>query len=384
MASHLQAGPPGLLWSINARAVLETIDRHGPLARPEITRATKLSKTTVAQTLNELTERGVVRVTGLDETRRGPAATLYDLNAGCAHGVAVDIGHHRTRVAIVDVRGNQLARAEAPSAQGREAATVAAVTKLIDECRAQASVTRLDHAVIGVPAVVSPRDGELRLVSGIPEDGKRLPELLASALPMPSTLENDTNLAAVAEYHDGEGAGTAAFVLVSVGAAVGAGIVVDGRLYRGFTGGAGEVAYLPMPEDAPAEVLGARAIATDAEAAGIPGNPSAKKIFELARTGDERALRVVDDTARRISRVIASISFILDPELFVLGGAVGSNGDLLLDPVREHLSRSAPLARVTVAASAVGEDAVLRGAAIEVWQHLREMAFTQATRAGQE
>lgn len=380
----VHAGPPSLLWSINARAVLEAIDRDGPLARPELTRATGLSKTTVAQTLAELEQRGIVINAGVDDTRRGPAATLYDLNARATHGLAVDIGHHRVRVTIVDARGRRLARTEGVADHRSERALVVAVRALVRQCAAEAGVTASDihHAVVGVPAVVSPADGSLRLVSGIAGGGRELPSLLARALPSPVTMENDTNLAALAELHYGEGAGTSSFALLSIGAGAGAGIVIGGELFRGFTGGAGEVAYLPAPPGHSPDILGEQSIVLDAYAAGIDSG-GVQEIFGRAGTGDERAIGVLDATASRIATAAAAIGFVLDPELIVLGGAVGASGEFLAPLVRRHLEREAPLLSARIVTSSVGPDAVLHGAEASVWQTIREAAFARASSSSQ-
>jgi hypothetical protein len=197
----VQAGSPSLLWSINARAVLETIDRGGIVTRPAITRATGLSKTTVAQTLAELEQRGIVLPAGVDDSGRGPAATRYTLNAASSYGLAADIGHRRTRVAIVDAAGAVLGRVEAPSARGAEADAVRTVSRLVDECCALAGVPRerLSRAIAGVPAVVDPLDSRLSLASGMPGEGRALPGLLAVELDVPLRFENDTNLVGCTE-----------------------------------------------------------------------------------------------------------------------------------------------------------------------------------------
>jgi predicted NBD/HSP70 family sugar kinase len=378
----VQAGSPSLLWSINARAVLETIDRGGIVTRPAITRATGLSKTTVAQTLAELEQRGIVLPAGVDDSGRGPAATRYTLNAASSYGLAADIGHRRTRVAIVDAAGAVLGRVEAPSARGAEADAVRTVSRLVDECCALAGVPRerLSRAIAGVPAVVDPLDSRLSLASGMPGEGRALPGLLAVELDVPLRFENDTNLAALAEQRDGRGADVSSFVLLSVGVGIGAGIVIDGRLHRGFRGAAGEVSYLPESGWRTGAPVGAPSVLADAAASGLDvAALDPRAVFDLARAGDPRALDAVDRTARRLAVVIASMALTLDPELFVLGGAIGSNGDLLLEPVRAHLDDVEPLARAEVVASALDDDAVLRGAATEVWQLIREAAFRTAS-----
>lgn len=157
-------------------------------------------------------------------------------------------------------------------------------------------------------------------------------------------------------------------------------MVLGGRLHRGFAGGAGEVGFLPHPAtELGTEVLGARRIAEQARRAGIEGRPSPREIFERARGGDERALAVVDATARRIAHVAASIALVIEPELFVLGGAAGASADLLLGPVRRHLARDAAPLAIKVIGSGVPEDAVLRGAAWLARHQARERAFAAVT-----
>lgn len=148
------------------------------------------------------------------------------------------------------------------------------------------------------------------------------------------------------------------------------------KLHRGFAGGAGEVAFLPHPATEPGtEVLGARRIAEQARQAGIEGSPSPREIFESARGGDERALAVVDATARRIAHVAASVALVIEPELFVLGGAFGASADLLLGRIRRHLARDAAPLPIRIIASGVQGDAVLRGASWLARHRARERAF---------
>ncbi|MFI7040630.1 ROK family protein [Microbispora rosea] len=381
MSANYLAGPQGLLWSINARAVLDVIDREGPLGRPEITRATGLSKTTVAQALRELVARGAVEEAGADTTRRGPAATLYRIAPRCALALGVDIGHLRIRAVLVDAVGETLAQAETRAPRRRVADTAAAVAALAAECAGRAGTEpgAVGQAVVGVPAVVA-RDGRtVRRAYGLPQGGRGLAEAIERDLPVPLLLENDVNLAAVAEQRFGACAGVADFVLLGVGVGLGAGIVLGGRLHRGFAGGAGEVAFLPHPAtELGTEVLGARRIAEQARQAGIEGSPSTREIFDSARAGDERALAVVDATARRIAHVAASVALVIEPELFVLGGAFGASADLLLGRIRRHLARDAAPLPIRVIASGVPGDPVLRGASWLARHRARERAFAAA------
>ncbi|MDO7883296.1 ROK family transcriptional regulator [Salinibacterium soli] len=374
------AGSPSLLWSINARAVLDIVARLAPVARPEIRRASGLSKTAVAQTLAELERRGIVVVAGHDSDRRGPVATLYALDERYRVAAAVDVGHHRVRAVLVGTTGEVLARADAPAEHSSAAATAAEVAAVIERCCATAGLALADlaGAVVGVAATVT-ASGALLLADGLADEGRGLPEALAAALPFAVTLENDTNLAAIAEQRVGAARELSDFVLLSVGASVGAGIVIGGRVHRGTRGAAGEVNYLPGRDDVVDGTLGSASVAADAAEEGLPSTLSARDVFERARTGDAAALRVVDRTAARLARVIATLGLVLDPEAVILGGAIGGNGDLLTGPVADRLADAFPHAGVAVLTATAGEDAVLDGAASLAAQLARSAAFDAAT-----
>ena len=161
-------------------------------------------------------------------------------------------------------------------------------------------------------------------------------------------------------------------MLLSVGTGVGMGVVLGGELYRGASGSAGEIGYLPVgvgdPHDRATRRTGAFEAAVGAEAVvrlarelGLAAR-SAKQVFAVARRGDPVALRVVDQEARRLALGIAAVAAVLDPELVVLGGGIGAGGgDLLLEPLARELRACSPF-RPRVAVSALGDEAVLYGA----------------------
>ena len=180
---------------------------------------------------------------------------------------------------------------------------------------------------------------------------------------------------------------TADFVLLSLGVGLGLGLVVDGRVRRGATGVAGEAGYLPSDRmiapvgerrDVVQDHLGARYITARAQGLGLPGDGSPRTVFELARGGDPAALEIVEDTARSIAYVVACVVPLIDPALIVLGGAIGANGDLLLEPVARHLADFSDF-RPEIVASGLGQDAVLTGATTMSADLARESAFTAAT-----
>jgi predicted NBD/HSP70 family sugar kinase len=388
------AGAQSLLRSMNARAVLELIHRNGPIARSDIAAGTGLSKPTITLALNTLLVAGVVDETGYAHGRPGPAAALYRVRPASGLSIGVDIGHDRINVAIADITGEVHARTQARPRRRRDT-LVAQVHDLAADltARMDARVADLVSVVVGVPAVVHPDGEQLSLCDSLPNDGAGFPQALREALGVPVTLENDVNLAVLGERSVRDD-GPSEFVFFSIGTGLGVGIVLGGKLYRGVTGAAGEIGYLPGddPTVAPTpphdramikDSLSGQSIVDEAVARGIGGGRPelpAREVFDLARTGDARALEVVDVIARRIAYVICSLSAVIDPALVVLGGGVGLNPDLLLDPVSRHVRAMSQFAP-RIEASQAGKGAVLLGAVSLASELARDTVFSAASLA---
>jgi predicted NBD/HSP70 family sugar kinase len=199
-------------------------------------------------------------------------------------------------------------------------------------------------------------------------------------------FENDVNLAALGEQWLGLGKEAENFAYLHVGTGVGAGLVLHGELYRGATGAAGEVGYLPMAGDprdpqlrrrgALDTAAGASGVVAAARALGMRPPLSARNVFAAARRGDAVARRVVGLEAERIALAIAAIVPVVDPELVILGGGIGRNGDLLLEPVAEELRRISPF-RVRLEISPLGDQAVVLGAVWMALQAAQDLLFTR-------
>src|SRR5712692_691659 len=189
------------------------------------------------------------------------------------------------------------------------------------------------------------------------------------------SVENDANLAALGERSFGWGSSASTFVYICIGTGVGMGIVINGALYRGARGAAGEIGFLPFGLDEVLEEPGkisdsylgmfeeataAEGIVRQARELGLPASLSPKQIFDAAQQGDSKALAVVEQEGYRLALAIAAITAILDPELIVLGGGIGKRGELLLAPLERRLQQLTPL-RPRIVASKLGDDSVLLG-----------------------
>ncbi|HTY71664.1 MAG TPA: ROK family transcriptional regulator [Actinomycetes bacterium] len=391
MTQRFPAGPQSMLRAINSRAVLEIIAVEGPLTRTELAGRTGLSKPSISAMLAALLDRGAVQEVGQVSGRKGPAAVLYQVAPDCAWSVGIDIGHDRLRVAVADVTGTVRASQTADVRRTR-----AGLVRQVRNCTAAVlgqvglGVADVDQVVVGVPGVVGPDGRELSYADALPDDGAGLGEALDAAFPAPVVLENDVNLAALAEHSLGKGVDVDDFVLLSLGVGIGLGVVVHGRLHRGASGAAGEVGYLPhfqptvrvaappLTRDPLEPYVGARAVVALGQEAGLGADLTARQVFDLARAGNEVATGVVEETARALAYVVACVAPVVDPARVVLGGAIGSNGDLLLEPVARHLSELSPFHPALVS-SDLGADAVLLGATAMATELARDSAFAALT-----
>lgn len=363
------AASPSTARAINDRLALRLLQDEGPLTATQLKTLTGLSRPTVADLVERLQGSGLVRIVGeAGAERRGPNAKLYGIAADRAHLAALDVRTDSVTVVVADLLGTTLAEASLPVGDGTAAEpapepAVEQAVALLERTAADAGVARLHSVGIGAPGLIDPATGELNDSSGLPAWHRRLVPALQRRLPATVLIENEVNLAAVAELRVGAARDRDTFVLVWLGQGVGAAVVLDGRLRRGASGGAGELGFLPVP--------------------GTSGLPSATDcaggFHELACAAAVDALAVrhgldprtaltsgdgpfLDALADRLAVGAAAVVSVLDPGCVVLGGRTGHvGGGPLAARVEARLARLTPL-RTEVRPTALGDGAVLRGA----------------------
>jgi predicted NBD/HSP70 family sugar kinase len=365
-----KAALPPLLKDINQRTVLEAIRAGAPISRAEISRRAGISKPTVSLALQALLEAGLVREARPEPGRPTYGAVYFDVVPEAALVLGLDLGARFLRGAICDLRGDVRARQDVEVPASDPAGIVDAIADLRGSLMDATGLAPdlLDGAVIGVPGVVDADIGRVRLTHFVQLEGAVMRDQLEAALGLQVTLDNDINLAAVGEQWLGIARGVDDFAFLSVGTGLGAGLVLGGELHRGRNGAAGEVdqVSIGLPEDldpcaAAVSTLAAKLVAASHEPTSLVAPYDARAVFTAARSGDAVACRVVEEEARRIALHIVPIAAVTDVALVVIGGGVGANGDLLLDPIRGLLGKWLPFPpRVEV--STLGEAAVLSGA----------------------
>jgi predicted NBD/HSP70 family sugar kinase len=383
-------GTPSLLRAINARTILELIQHDGPVSRAQVARDSGLSKPTVSLGLAALLDAGLVREVGRSSGGRGPSAVLYELNPEAGWVAGIDVGRRWVRAAIADVTGTIVARRHERARVSSARALIGQIGAMARGLAGDAGVAwdQVVHTTVGSPGVFEPTRGTVTLAPNLPGWGRHgLVEALLGELGTQVGVENDVNLAAVGERWKGLGRGVRDFGFLSIGTGVGMGLVLGGELYRGSRGAAGEVGYLPIggdPHDrhvrrrgAFEEVTNAAGVVRTAREAGMTGPLTPQKVFALARRGDPTACQVVATEARRVALGLAVVVAVVDLELVVLGGGIGGNADLLLEPLERELRALSPL-RPRLAASALGEDAVLQGAVATALAAAQDWLFDPA------
>jgi predicted NBD/HSP70 family sugar kinase len=363
------AAIPPLLKDLNERTVLEAIRAGAPISRAEISRRAGISKPTVSLALQTLLRAGLVREAARGGDGPSYGAVFFEPVPEAAVVLGLDLGARFLRGAICDLSGRVRARRDVGLAQADADTALDAIVGLVEELVDASGLARelVDGVVVGVPGAVDPADEGIQLATNVTGlEGNGFKPSLVERLGLRVTIENDVNLAAVGEHWHGVARGVDHFAFLSIGTGMGAGLVVGGELHRGRHGTAGEVdyAFLGFGEDVDPcadSVAGFTArLAAERDTSLLPPFDP-RDVFAAARTGDAVAKDVVAEVARRIALHAVPFAVAVDVELVVLGGGLGANGDLLLEPVRGKLAEWLP-APPRVEVSSLGEAAVLTGA----------------------
>jgi predicted NBD/HSP70 family sugar kinase len=384
------AAIPPLLKDMNERTVLDAIRNGAPISRAEISRRVGISKPTVSLALQNLLDAGLVRETAPDPGRPTYGATFFEVVPEAGLVLGLDLGARFLRGAICDLRGEIRSRQDVELDGADAEAAIEAIARLrVSLADASGLPTdRIDGVVVGVPGVVDTGTGRLTLATNVPGlEGRDWGADLRDRLELPVSVENDINLAAVGERWRGRARGVEDFVFLSVGTGLGSGLVLRGELHRGRNGAAGEVDLVAAgraeeidPCAAAVSALAESLAARHAGATTVRAPYDVRGIFAAARSGDPVGRAVVEEEARRIALHIAPISAVTDIALVVLGGGIGVNADLLLDPIRNLLTRWLPYPpRVEV--SSLGDAAVLTGALAVGLRSAVDNVFANRSRA---
>jgi predicted NBD/HSP70 family sugar kinase len=395
--SRTSPARPALLRTLNDRTVLDLLLADGPSSRADLAERSGLSKPTIAEVLSRLEEAQLIVEAGETFGRRGPNGRLHDLALDLHRGAALTVEPGRITCDVVDARGTVLgsaARVRPHVPRGAAQAT----WELVRTAAAAAAVDlgTVTEVVVGLPGSYDTAHDRVRYADRIPDwTVPGIGASVAAAFPAGTTmtLDNDVNLALLAERSAGAAGDSAVTSLLWLATGIGLATDLGGTLYRGVSGGAGEIGYIPVPATVSGigskarpdfqDVVGGAAVLRLARVHGVAGRTPAAAVERAAYDSvtDPSARDFLDELAGRIALGLAVIVAVLDPGLVVLGGAVGRAGG------RELASRTARALRAIspltcdVAASTVVGDPSLAGARTVATARVRDRLLDAANRS---
>lgn len=287
--------------------------------------------------------------------------------------VGVDVGG--TKIA-----GALMARDSSPRASATLPTPVAgaelldAVVELVNGLRAQSDVPIVGVGV-GLPSLIDAPTGRVRMSANVDLADIEVKAVLTERLGVPVAIDNDANLAVLAEHRVGAGVGHDDVIMLTVGTGVGGGVIAGGRVFRGGRGTGAELGHIVVQADGPRcqrNCPNRGCLETMASGTAIARDTgrSAKEVVRLARAGDVACLAALDRAGRYLGVGLASLANIFNSSAFLIGGGVGAAGDLLIVPAREEYRGRAlpPNAEAQVVPAALGPTAGMIGAGLLAWE----------------
>jgi len=364
---------PQQLRDRNVASVVEALRQHGSISRTQLARVTGISRTTVLSILDQLEAAGFVAVRGSDgapERSLGRPAARVALKPSAGVALGIFVAREHLQIVVTDLSLTLLAERQARFARRPPAEPLIDLAlELADGALEEAGVAKrmLVGAAFGVPSPVDPRTGEVDRRILEEWAARRVRETVSQRLGTPVAMENDANTEALGEIALGAGQGLRHVIFVHAGFGIGGAIVLDGRLRRGPTGMAGELAHIRVRgADGPVCLCGRRdclrsvasgSALVDAMAIAHGSELDLDRLVDLASNGDPGACRAMSDAGDAIGAVVAGLCSGVNPEAVIIGGQLGFPGSPLVDAARQRLAQDVHRAAVpvTVLPAALGD-----------------------------
>ncbi|GAA1213175.1 ROK family protein [Prauserella alba] len=351
---------PRTVRQLNRQHLLELFGDGLPRSRAEVARATGLTKPSVASIVDGLLDEELLIPAGVGEAGvvGGRKPNLVVFNPDARAYVGVHLGVHRSSVAVADALGRTLVQATVPSAVGDPAAGVRQLGPLVRGAAEQAGVPadRIASVGVSVAGLVDHRSGHCLLAPNLDWHDVPLREWVEELFGVPAVIYNEAHAGALAEQRFGWGDGVANFVRIMVSAGIGAGVVLDSRLFSGAAGIGGEIGHCRVEDDGrpcacgnigclesvasqPA-ILQSAHEAAEAAATDLASTRDIDDVLAAAARGDTAAVAAVERAGTALGRGIGYLLNVLNPDLVVLGGAVAGAGDVLWRPLEQAVRRS--------------------------------------------
>jgi predicted NBD/HSP70 family sugar kinase len=334
----------------NRRAAVTLLRLRGPLTQAEISRATGLSHASVSNIVRDLTSEGVVGTTVV--RRAGRRVSEVTLNPSDGLVGAIDFGNRHVRAAVADFTHTVRAEDQHPLLYGHQAvSSVSEAAAMLRELVSGIGRELSDVQMLGVglPGPVERDSSRVTSAAILPGWADfDVKSAFEEALGVRTVVDNDATLGALAEGLWGVGRGLTDFAYIKVSTGIGSGLVLNGRLYRGFSGTAGEIGHTTIEENGPLchcgnrgclEVFAAAPALLDLVRRSYGNDVTIEDVLKLSDEGDIGCRRVIADAGRHIGVALANLCNLLSPQMVIIGGELALAGDVLLAAIRESMGR---------------------------------------------
>jgi len=372
---------PSLIRDIHQVSVLNLLRRHGATSRARLARELNLTRSTLTSLVNQLSGAGYVVETGRPVVwhATGRPGVAIELNPAGASFIGADIGYGVLHAVVLNLAADVVAHARAEFAPSRSpAAVLADLGSLVDDLVRRNGIDLARTKGLGVAVPGTTVEGRIVLSPGLGWRDVPVAAPLAAATGLPVLVENNANAAALAELYLTDHADVPTLVYVHLGTGIGSGIIVNGEIFGGSFGAAGEIGNIRLARDGPVDRKGNRG--TFEAFASLPAvlaeftrrGGQAADIAELLRAhrrGEAAAVETVDGWAGWLGQVVLMLLNVLNPARIVLGGPLAPLASVAMPRVvelvrREQLPGSD---RVDIAVSDLGDDANALGGAMLVY-----------------
>ncbi len=334
----------------NRQEALTTLRLNGPLTQAELSRATGLSHASVSNIVRELTSRGLARTS--DALRNGRRVSEVTLEPSTGLVGGIDFGNRHIRAAVADFTHTVRGETYLTLPYGHEAvSSVAEAARIFRELvsGAGAEIADVQVLAVGLPGPTNREVGRTMSSAILPGwAGFDVTSAFETALGIRTVVDNDANLGALAEGLWGVGRGFTDFAYLKASTGIGAGLVLNGSLYRGVAGSAGEIGHTTIEEDGPLcrcgnrgclEMFAAAPALLELLRRSYPEEFTVTDLLRLSEEGDVGCRRVLTDAGRHIGVALANLCNLLSPQLIIIGGELAASGEVLLSAIRDSLAR---------------------------------------------
>ena len=397
MAGRRVVGSLSRLREANTEQIIELLRLHGSMTQAEIARETGLSPATVSNLVGDLRHRHIVRTDPSGPPSRRAIDLTLDPRAGIV--VGVDFGKRHRRIAVSDLARTILAEEHhvlEPEHRIDDGAreTAADIDRLLEQ--SGGALAELLTVAVGVPGPVDPATGFLGSPGILPGwAGVHIASAFQSTVDAHVVVDNDANLGALGEMQWGAGRGFRDFTYLKVTTGIGAGLVLDGHLYRGAAGTAGEIGHTTIDENGPVcrcgnrgclELYAATPALLELLRTRAGESLTVRELLDESASGDPGSRRVLEDAGRHIGVALANLCNLISPQRIVVGGELVGAGDALLQPMRESMARGAvPAAgqRAEIVPGELGDRASVLGAvALALVESTHQLLTPRSERGG--